>query len=56
MHKVLFMFYHLITTKILIIKKFQIRWTIKIRHGNLWLHLKWDGGSRSIGMAMVEIP
>lgn len=40
----MFMFYHLITTKILIIKRIQIRRTIKIGHGNSQLHLKWDGG------------
>jgi hypothetical protein len=39
------MFYHLTTTKILIINFFQIRRTIKVEHGNLWLHLKWDGES-----------
>ena len=39
------MFYHFITIKILIIKYFQIRRTIKVKHGNLWLHLKKDGGS-----------
>ena len=45
MSKVLFMFYHLITTKLLIIKKFQIKRTIKVGFGNSWLHLFWDGGS-----------
>ena len=32
------MFYHLITTKILIIKKFQIKRTIKVGRGNSWLY------------------
>lgn len=37
------MFYHLLTIKILIINQIQIKQTIKNKHGNLWLHLKWDG-------------
>ena len=44
MHKVLFIFYNLITIKILT-KKIQIRWTIKVGHRNSWLHLFWDRGS-----------
>ena len=35
MYKVLIMFYHLITMKILIIKKFHIRQTVKRWHGNI---------------------
>ena len=38
------MFYHLITIKILIIRKIQIRRIIKVVHRNSWLHLKLDGG------------
>ena len=33
-HKILIMFYHLTAMKIRIIKKFHIRRTIKIGHGN----------------------
>ena len=34
MHKILIMFYHLTTMKIRIIKKFHIRRTVKVGHGN----------------------
>jgi hypothetical protein len=40
------MFYNLITTKILIIQKFQIKRMIKVGHGNSWLHLFCDGDYR----------
>jgi hypothetical protein len=44
MHKVLIMFYHLTTMKILIIKKIHIRRTVKRWHGNPWFaFFKTDG-------------
>ncbi len=45
MHKILIMFYHLTTMKIRIIKKFHIRRTVKIGHGNLGFIFFRDGGS-----------
>ena len=44
-YKILIVFYHLTTMKIQIIKKFYIRWTIKVGHGNLGFAFFWDGGS-----------
>ena len=51
----MFIFYHLITTKMLIIKKIQIRRTIKVVRENSWLHLFWDGGS-SIQFSQSTLP
>ena len=48
------MFYHLITIKILIIKKFQIRRTIKVGRGNSWLHLFWNGGSTYLAINLSQ--
>lgn len=44
-HKILIMFYHLTTMKIWIIKKFHIRRTVKVGHGNSGFAFFFDGGS-----------
>jgi hypothetical protein len=46
-HKILIMFCHLTTIKIQIIKKFHIKWIVKVGHGNSGFVFFLDGGSRS---------
>ncbi len=43
-HKILIMFYHLTTMKIRIIKKFHIRRTVKVGHGNPGFVFFWTEG------------